>query len=324
SAQAEPLSDFTVLVALDPSRVNYGQTQGVGQDLRFTDEDGTTALDHELERWNDGGLSYLWVRVPRIDASSSTDSIVMYYGNDGAADGANSLSTWQNGYTGVWHLDRDLADSTRNGADGTTMGATAEAGVASDGRRFAGAGHRIETNTAVGSAPDLTFSFWMRSGVDNGYHRPIDKSPNLGTQGWSVLQRPTGDTFSRGLVFRVGSGSSYGGWGNEVSVSDVYAVDSWVYVAGTYDSASTTGRLYIDGVLVDEVTNMDGRGVANTDTTLKIGSANGFERFVGLIDEVRVSNTARSPAFIAAQHLSQSDTFITFGAEEPVGMNCPE
>ncbi|MBW2462155.1 MAG: hypothetical protein JRH11_10965 [Deltaproteobacteria bacterium] len=42
------------------------------------------------------------------------------------------------------------------------------------------------------------------------------------------------------------------------------------------------------------------------------------------IDEVRVSNTARSPAFIAAQFLSQSDAFITFGDEEPVGLNCPE
>jgi len=324
SAQMENLNDFTVLVKLNGTRIDYGRTRPSGTDIRFTDSDGTTPIAYEIERWNDGSSSFVWVQVPRVDASSTVDSIVMYYDNPGAPDASRPAATWDASYEAVWHLDPALDDSTTNGHGGTDMGSSRAAGYISRGRHFGGGGQQVVTDRTVGSAPDLTFSFWMRSEVDTGFHRPIEKRPGSGTQGWSVLQRPVGDTFPRGLIFRVGSSSDYGGWGNEVSASNVYAVNTWVHVVGTYESASSTGKLYIDGSMVDEVTNTDARGVANTDDELVIGSADGFERFVGDIDEVRISSVARSPAHVAAQFLSESDAFVTFGAEEPVGLTCPE
>ena len=66
----DTLVDFPVLVVLNSSRIDYSKTQDAGQDLRFYDADGTTKLAHEIEQWNELGNSYVWVKVPQIDASS--------------------------------------------------------------------------------------------------------------------------------------------------------------------------------------------------------------------------------------------------------------
>ncbi len=41
------LTDVPILVSLDATRIDYGRTQNLGQDLRFVDSDGTP-LDHEI------------------------------------------------------------------------------------------------------------------------------------------------------------------------------------------------------------------------------------------------------------------------------------
>jgi hypothetical protein len=129
SAHAENLVNFPVLIRLDSSRVKYFRTQDAGQDIRFVDADDTTVLAHEIEAWNEAGSSYVWVRVPQVDASSSTDFIWMYYGNVNAADGQNATGVWNVNYRGVWHLRENpggappqMRDSTSNGSHGTTSG----------------------------------------------------------------------------------------------------------------------------------------------------------------------------------------------------------
>src|SRR5512132_3186479 len=53
SGVAVTLNDFSILVLLRSDRIDYGQTQDQGQDLRFTD-DKNKRLDHEIERWDEG------------------------------------------------------------------------------------------------------------------------------------------------------------------------------------------------------------------------------------------------------------------------------
>ena len=126
SAQTESLADFPVLVKLNAGNIDYSQTQDNGEDLRFYDTDGTE-LAYDIEEWNEGGESIVWVKVPQIDGSSNSDSIWMYYGNASAGAGENPSAVWDNGYVGVWHLDEAPADgtagghvdSTGNGNDGT-------------------------------------------------------------------------------------------------------------------------------------------------------------------------------------------------------------
>ncbi len=110
AAQTENLLNFPVLIKLNSSRVDYNNTQDSGQDIRFVDDDGTTVLSHEIEKWNETGDSYVWVKVPQIDGSSDTDYIYIYYGNPSITQSQENVAgVWDSSYAAVWHLDEDAA-----------------------------------------------------------------------------------------------------------------------------------------------------------------------------------------------------------------------
>lgn len=62
-------------------------------DIRFTDSDGTTLLDHWRETYTTSTSATFWVKVPSI-ATSSTATIYMYYGNSAASSNSNSSLTF--------------------------------------------------------------------------------------------------------------------------------------------------------------------------------------------------------------------------------------
>ncbi len=100
SSQSQTLTGFPVLVVLDPSRIDYGVTQPGGADLRFADAAGTP-LPFEIESWNPGGVSTIWVKVPLISAGAADDYICMYYDNPAAGPSPLPASdVWSNGYGG--------------------------------------------------------------------------------------------------------------------------------------------------------------------------------------------------------------------------------
>lgn len=71
----ENLVDFPVLVKLDSMRIDYSKVEDVGEDLRFTDSNGSEVLFYEIQEWNESGESFMWVKVPQIDANSDEDFI---------------------------------------------------------------------------------------------------------------------------------------------------------------------------------------------------------------------------------------------------------
>ncbi len=109
SDQTEDLDDFPLLVKLDGTRIDYSKTLNLGEDIRFIDneDDGATELKYEIEKWDESGTSYVWVKVPRIDGSSSTDHIWIYYDYFAASDNQDPANVWTSGYAGVWHLKED-------------------------------------------------------------------------------------------------------------------------------------------------------------------------------------------------------------------------
>ncbi len=119
AAQATNLVGFPVMVRLDSGRIDYAKVQDSGQDLRFVDADNLTVLPHEIETWNEAGSSYVWVRVPQVNAASTTDFIYVYYGNPAAADGQNAAGAWDADFKMVHHL-RETGDSTRTRPRTTT------------------------------------------------------------------------------------------------------------------------------------------------------------------------------------------------------------
>ncbi len=82
----------------------------------------------------------------------------------------------------------------------------------------------------------------------------------------------------------------------------------------TYDGSNTSAgiKLYIDGVAQALILDEDGGiydGMANTTTPVTIGTFDGggtSHDFNGRIDEVRVSNIARSACWIGASYNNQA------------------
>jgi hypothetical protein len=317
SGQPDNLVDFPVLIRLDSSRIDYARTQNAGQDLRFVDADDQTVLAHEIERWDEAGASYVWVRVPRIDASSAGDYIYMYYENASVPDGQNPTAVWSNGYQGVWHLKENPAapppqfqDSTANNNDGTAVNSPVQAAGQIDGSlSFDGTSDRraeVPSGASLQFPANMTVSGWARTSSADAQSRPVVARWNLaGSSRNYWLGKLDTTTFS----FYVDSTENVG-----ISLSLVND-DQWHHVVGVADASAGLLRLYLDGT---ERATAAYDGASQTGTSvLQIGNNpdSTGQNWDGGIDEVRVANVARSAAWIRAQYLSTSDRFVSFGAE---------
>ncbi|GAA4352150.1 hypothetical protein GCM10023185_11540 [Hymenobacter saemangeumensis] len=90
-----------------------------------------------------------------------------------------------------------------------------------------------------------------------------------------------------------GNGTAYG---TVQDPSGAFPLNTWIHVAVTYDQPTSTMRLYRNGTLI--ATNT--AAVAYTGGLIQIGAHGSNCNFNGLIDEVRIWNSARTAAQIAA------------------------
>lgn len=120
--------NFPVVVRLntDVQGFDYSECGANGENLVFCDGFGNI-LAYEIETWNTGGESLIWVNVPQL---SSNTQFYMYYGGTPSSDLTipSSTKTWtDSNYVGVWHMidpvGSKLHDSTGHGLDGTQSGA---------------------------------------------------------------------------------------------------------------------------------------------------------------------------------------------------------
>src|SRR3989338_595051 len=125
-------SNFPLLVSrtdLDFKHTSFGGnvasssagTTGGGGDFVFTSSDGTTKLDHEIEKYaSSSGELISWVEVPTLSVSADTILYVYYGGPSTGATNQNVTGVWDANYVNVWHLSESGAcavtfiDSTAN------------------------------------------------------------------------------------------------------------------------------------------------------------------------------------------------------------------
>ena len=126
AAQSANLTNFPVMVTLSADNFDFKQAKSAGEDIRFTDSDGTTLLGYEIEKWDSASkTAIIWVNVPQIDASSNQDFIYAYWGNPDAADAQSADNTWNSNYKGVYHLDDNAASTTITDSSGNSNTITA-------------------------------------------------------------------------------------------------------------------------------------------------------------------------------------------------------
>ena len=146
------LDDFPVLVSItDPDLAASARADGF--DIAFTGSNGSTKLDHEIEKY-DGGTGELvaWVRV-RLSASQDK-TLYMYYGNATAGDQQNATAVWNASYMSVHHM-KESPDGSGGGGSCTAPPTVYSAAVS--------------TTYAVPAGCDtLTVKAWGAGGAGGG------------------------------------------------------------------------------------------------------------------------------------------------------------
>ena len=316
--KAETLDDFPVLVTFEEGRggFSYSQCAPGGGDLRFSSALRDEMLSYEIESWNPAGTSYVWVKVPALDAAGF---IRAYWGHaTKTTTQSNSEWVWNNDYIGVWHLDESTGnrkDSSPDARTGVPSGVTSASGILL-GAMEVNSGQSVDVGGGKSSAPDLglpdqqiTVEAWVN----------LDSRPEWGgfigflqdngsdEHGWSL------GTYQSKFYLCV----SGGGNGLTYLLSPaVPPLNQWLYVVGSYDGS--TMRLYVDGQMVSSSAQEIGT-IDYIDSWLTLGSYKDDNENIssdGTIDEGRISSTIRSADWIWATYktISDSSNFTAIGA----------
>ena len=311
------LANFPLLFSVTDANLktvaNGGQVgRSDGADVLFTAADGVTKLDHELDSYNSStGQVSAWVRLPAISATTDT-VIYVYYGNASAPDQQNRAGVWDSNYKLVWHLGDGTVvnprDSTGNGSDGVSYGAGGVAGKIAGGA--AGVIEAVANNLVTGDQ-SRTLECWFKIRGNLGSDQVIC---GMG------YDTGTGTMFT--LMYRA-AGSLLSLDAKGIAQSFAWTYDgNWHHLAATYTSGSglQNAGVYLDGV---KQTTNGGSGtlVAQFPSYFDVEHSPGYpwNDMAGTVDEFRVSSTARSASWIAAEYNNQNSpsTFLKLGSQEP-------
>lgn len=112
-------------------------TNSNGYDIIFTDSDGVTQLDHEIEKYDGvNGIFIAHVRIPTLYHDANTIIYIHYSNDDISVSQENVNGVWDSNYIAVYHLNDDFNDSTIFTNDGVDVGTSDTAAKISNGRSF--------------------------------------------------------------------------------------------------------------------------------------------------------------------------------------------
>jgi len=321
------LTDFPALISLaaDPDLAAHAQSSG--NDILFTDASGINKLNHEIETYNTtSGQLIAWVQVPSVSPVADT-VIYMYYGNPSAVSQQSRTLVWDANYQGVWHLGNGVTlnatDSTSNANNGVSSNASAAAGEIGGGASFNGGNASVDLGGGSGlriTGP-ITAEAWINVTVwpANGYPAGLLGMGYSYASGWTgwMLEAVTDNGGNHYLSWASNNGAPHG-----VTIPGTLATGAWHHLAGVFDGSAW--RMYLDGAA--NGSSADGTAPVNTGDDVVAGglSTNGFGTiflFNGLLDELRVSNTARSSDWIATEYHNQSSPghFVSVGSAQSSG-----
>ncbi len=152
--------------------------------------------------------------------------------------------------------------------------------------------------TAFNRGGGETLSF---DGIDDSVYLPVRINGSYTKEAWintnALTGYPniiTGDS----TAFFLNNGylaAGHAPFFNEVIDGSPILANTWVHIAVTYDSATSTMRLYKNGIMVSSNTS-----VVSRNDRLSLGTFLQSNFYAGLLDEVRIWSIARTGAQIAA------------------------
>ncbi|HWB76452.1 MAG TPA: LamG domain-containing protein [Nannocystaceae bacterium] len=314
-ANPKPLGDVPVLVRLDATRIDFDAAQDDGDDLRFVQ--GGVALPHELEQWNAGESAIAWVEL----ATPAVGDLALYHGNPDAPAADDAAAIWPDPFAAVWHMSGGTFDSTANANDGiATDGVLESPGFLANAADLGAVDQRIDV-AAASSLDDVmleggTISAWilLRTFGGTGRGRIADNTDGS-APGWMFYPSADGNT---SLRYRQGYPGGQVIWTGPGNTFDFM---QWYHVAVTFDALQDQQpRLYVDGIEQQVAVSQGvvlGDALSDAGHPIVIGNSEVPDRwFDGLIDELRIERTVRTPEWIALQVQSMRDELLGYGAIE--------
>jgi biopolymer transport protein ExbB len=299
------LTGVAVPVRLHSGNFDFVGARPDGSDLRVVAGDDKTPLKFWIERYDSvNELAVLWVQVPTVLPGTDKNTLYVYAGNDKAAPDANGPGTQAVIGDAAMVAAFHFAEKDGIGVDQTGL-IRATAAVPMEVNGFIGQSARLAGTPIVFPANDklkvpadasFTLSLWLRA--------------DAVAAGTLYAQGPLHVTLAAGkLTAKLGAVTVDGG--------DIVAA-TWSQVVLTVDSGKLT--VYVNGVEASQVLPRPSPAIEGE---IRVG-----EGYQGLIDELELSNVARSADWIKFTYAAQgADAKLiatkteTSGSESSSGSN---
>lgn len=326
-------TDFPICVHINTSswptqgeRDAFFDTNTNGKRINFYDSDEEIALSYEVEYFdNSQGAeeAVYWVRSPQVDGNSTTDSIVVAYGNDPYSEDQDApASVWDSYFEGIWHLGDNSWGSSPEAKDstgsynGTNSGSSDAEGLVRRSRSFDGSDYiSMDDNLDIGTT-NFTYTFVFNTTTTSNYIMSKDGGSNSGF--WVE----TGRHSAGDIGFNVGTGS--------VNYKRIYTDDGGYNDGNTHVCSITVNRdtedilIYIDGDALNTTVEED-YGVLTGDADNAENHYLGRRTtnyYTGMLDEVRRSDTIRSADWCRLEYYTMKktnwngDDWLAWGSQE--------
>jgi biopolymer transport protein ExbB len=281
------LRNFPVLIRLDSSSFNFEDAKADGSDLRFYASDDKTALPFRIESFDaKTGLAAIWVSVPDVQGSAQT-KLYLYFGNKKAGVAPVSGAVFDPLYKAIYHFgagEKVPADDTaaRNDLTVPVPVKTGWIGQAAhfDGNTFAPLPQGLSFDAASG----FTFEAWIK---------PHDAAAS-------------GTVFAAGnFAIGLDKGQVTIEAGGQKTSAPTALTGDWAYLVATV--SGQTISLYVNGLPAATLTSPQVVQLATASLAGSPSQSSGqpsgqtaAAKFAGELDEVRLSSTARSAAYVKA------------------------
>ncbi len=298
------VENFPVLVRLQRGLFDFAQAKPHGEDLRCTDAAGAP-LPHEIEHWDaDLGTASVWVLVPRL-VGMARQPLHLHWGNSEAAATSNGRAVFgaHNGYCSVLHLGAELGDAVGT-VQAQNQGTTTVRGMIGDARHLSG------DSGIFGGDGITTFPQGANASSTQAWFRA--ERTNTTVLAWGQEQRPGKVMMNLLSPPHVAIQCYFA----DVEGKSPLALQQWTHVVHTYERDDS--RVYVNGVL-------DGASTPRLDlpkaVRFDLGGWHGHG-FRGDLDEVRISNVARSAAWIRLEYENQKPLQTLVGSLVAAGDEC--
>ena len=316
------LDGFPVLVKLGPHLPGFSYASFAspdGSDLRFRDA-LNRELKYEIESWNAAGTSFVWVRVPALEAGTvihaAWGSPLLAQSPAYTGDG----STWSASFAGVWHANGGAGirqDSSSLARHGTPIGDTTTApGMIAGADVFDGNGDAVRLPAGFGlfdGNKPATVEFWFKAAAvapDSNWQTSPVLFEARAENSWMLT---FGDSMPADSL---GARLDQGGWDTPVSAGGI-PTGQWRHFAASYTPSGTNNwKIHLDGNLVSQGTRTGPVSAAAMQNHYGGSAEAGSTRwFNGMMDEIRISSQARSSDWLwtVANQVSSHQTFTSYG-----------